>query len=132
MVTPEDASAGVAKYISPFGDSEDQPVIPDARGRMRSAAANKIMGRISHRQRQRVQQPQQEKEQQRPPSPADPYSLSLPNTPDTEDTFRRQRSGRRSGKREAPPASASETAKKLSAERPAIRLATGIGGESYI
>lgn len=55
-----------AKYVSPFGDTDAQPVLPDAQGRLRSAG--RFVAVLE-------------------PAPGDPY-FSLPNTPDTEDPLR--------------------------------------------
>ena len=115
LVTPTNhASASEpAKYVSPFGDSEDQPVIPDAGGRMRSAGANKLLERVAESAAIR---PSRSANNTTASTFADAY-FSLPNTPDTEaDNVDR----------------AGDMSRRPRPQRPVVRLSNEIGGESYI
>jgi hypothetical protein len=101
LVTPDNSDVvnppAAAKYVSPFGNTDAVPVVPDSNGRMRPAPASadrggKINGAMSE------------------------HYFSLPNTPDTDDQYRGSRS--RAHLRNGGPAM--------------IKLATEVGGESYI
>ena len=101
-------TVGPAKYISPFGDTDEDPVVPDANGRLRSAAGMKHFGPHSARtktpsSRSHVNSAYVSDNNQ----VIEPF-FSLPNTPDTEETIVQK------------------------PQQPVIKLMSQVGGESYI
>ena len=67
-----DSPPPASKYISPFGETDAQPVFADAKGRLRSATGKILEDRPTTGLCQLI----------------DPY-FSLPNTPDTENPLLR-------------------------------------------